>query len=286
VLYRGEAADSGGAGQWRGGLGGQFAFMLHKTNRDFVHISAAFHVAIPNGGALSGGLPGSSVVYTILRDSNIRQAIAAGRVPQALAEMSGTLDVLPPKSQTTQGLDDVYAITFFGGGGYGDPLDRDLGRVAADVQDGSVTVAEAARLYGAVFTEGVLDTDASAQRRAMLREARTGVVTAEPPPADESDPPGSIRLNEHLRAQAGRIVCRRCGHDHCSSAENYKHSLIVQVLPVTALSPVNRDPAVYIDEPVEFRQFICPGCGTQVETEIALSRDPYLWDVQLQTAAP
>ena len=63
VLYRSEASDTGGAGRWRGGVGGKFAFILHKTHREFVHVSAAFHVAIPNGGALSGGLPGASVVY-------------------------------------------------------------------------------------------------------------------------------------------------------------------------------------------------------------------------------
>ena len=130
VLYRSEASDTGGAGRWRGGVGGKFAFILHKTHKEFVHVSAAFHVAIPNGGALSGGLPGASVVYLILRNSNVREEIAEGRIPQRLDALTGALDVLQPKSQTTQDQNDVYAITFFGGGGYGDPLDREPDRVA------------------------------------------------------------------------------------------------------------------------------------------------------------
>jgi len=40
-----------------------------------MRVSAAFHVAIPNGGALSGRMPGAAVVYTMLRDSNARRPL-------------------------------------------------------------------------------------------------------------------------------------------------------------------------------------------------------------------
>ncbi len=282
VLYRGEAADSGGAGRWRGGLGGNFAFMLHKTDRPFVHVSAAFHVAIPNGGALSGGLPGASVVYTMLRGSNIKAAIAAGALPRGLNGLTGTLDVLQPKSQTTQDVDDIYSITFFGGGGYGDPLDRTLEDVDQDIASGAVTPAEATRLYGVTVADGRVDAGASALRRAALKAERLGHAVSPRSPSESEDPAESTRLNEYLRVERHRIVCRRCGHAHCAEDENVKLSLGVQIEPVTALSPLSRDPADYIDEPVEFRRFFCPGCATQVETEVALSRDPFLWDVQLK----
>ena len=282
VLYRGEAADSGGAGRWRGGLGGNFAFMLHKTDRPFVHVSAAFHVAIPNGGALSGGMPGASVVYTMLRGSNIKATIAAGALPRDLGGLTGTLDVLQPKSQTTQDVDDIYAITFFGGGGYGDPLDRALDDVGKDLASGAVTPAEAARLYGVTIAKGRVDDEASSRRRAALKAERLGHAIAPRDHSERDDPAGSVRLNEYLRVERHRIVCRRCGHDHCAADVNVKLSLGVRIEPVTALSPLGRDPADFIDEPVEFRRFFCPGCATQVETEVALSRDPFLWDVQLR----
>jgi len=37
-------------------------------------------------------------------------------LPIGLDQLTGTLDVLQPKSQTTQGIDHIYSITFFGGG--------------------------------------------------------------------------------------------------------------------------------------------------------------------------
>lgn len=282
VLYRAEAPNSGGAGRWRGGLGGNFAFMLHKTDKPFVHVSAAFHVAIPNGGALSGGMPGVSVVYAMLRDSNIKATLDAGVLPQGLAGLTGALDVLQPKSQTHQGVDDIYAISFFGGGGYGDPLDRAFADVTADIAGGAVTPGEAARLYGAISTEGRIDVGASVLRRAALKVERLGHAVDLPTTGETDDPVGSVRLNEYLRVERRRIVCRRCGQDHCGEGENVKLSLHVKITPVTDLSPLNRDPADYIDEPVEFRRFFCPGCATQVETEVALSRNPFLWDVQLK----
>jgi N-methylhydantoinase B len=283
VLYRGEAADSGGAGRWRGGLGGRFAFVLHKTNKEFVHVSAAFHVAIPNGGALSGGLPGASVTYLILRESDVRQRIQQGSIPQALDELSGKLDVLMPKSQTSQSFDDVYAITFFGGGGYGDPLDREPNQVARDIQEGMVSEQEASRLYGVIYKDGSVDRSQTDQRRAAMRAERVaGHMKALLQELSDDDPAGSIVINEYLRIDNRRIVCRRCGRDHCAESENYKSALLLKTVPLTSLSPVNRDPAEYIDETIEFRLFICPGCGTQVETEIALAKEPPLWDVELR----
>src|SRR5262249_4678133 len=154
--------------------GGKFAFILHKTPREFVHVSAAFHVAIPNGGALSGGLPGASVVYLILRDSNVREEMGRGRIPEQLDAKTGTLDVLQPKSRTTQDQDDVYAITFFGGGGYGDPLDREPERVAADLKQGLVSAGEAMRLYGVMTIDGVVDEAATDRRRSAMRAERLG----------------------------------------------------------------------------------------------------------------
>jgi len=282
VLYRGEATDTGGAGRWRGGLGGRFAFILHKTNQEFTHVSAAFHVAIPNGGALSGGHPGASVIYQIRRNTDVRQAIQNGSIPQNLGSLSGTNEILQPKSQATQSINDVYAITFFGGGGYGDPMDRQPEQVARDVEHGLVSTAEADRLYGVVVKSGEIDQAATDKRRTAIRAARLGREWVQPVlPLPEVDPPGSVRLNDYLRMENRRVVCRRCGCDHGPDTENYKSALVMHAIPVTALSPVSRDPAEYIDEPVEFRQFICPGCGTQVETEVALSKEPPIWDVQL-----
>ncbi|MDQ0509630.1 hydantoinase B/oxoprolinase family protein [Ancylobacter amanitiformis] len=282
VLCRGEAIDTGGAGKWRGGAGGKFSFVLHKTNRNFTHVSAAFHVAVPNGGALSGGLPGASVVYSMQRDSDVLARLAQGQIPQEIASLSGTLDILPPKSQTEQGRDDVYAITFFGGGGYGDPLDREPESVLHDVAEGFVSRTEAARLYGVVIEGGAVDRAATQARRTLIRADRLGgKVPAARRDTPAAVPEGGIGLNDYTMLASRRLTCRCCGQDHGPASENYKLALVMRTTPIADLSPTMADPADFIDEPVEFRSFICPGCGTQVETEVALAREAPLWDVQL-----
>ncbi|WP_428031627.1 hydantoinase B/oxoprolinase family protein [Ancylobacter sp.] len=278
VLWRGEAVDTGGAGKWRGGVGGRFSFILHKTNRNFTHVSAAFHVAVPNGGALSGGMPGASVVYALQRDSDVNERLRQGTIPQDIAELSGQRDVLPPKSQTEQGPRDVYSITFFGGGGFGDPLDRDPANVAADLAEGFVSPAEAERLYGVVSAGGAIDDTATRDRRTQMRTDRLdGAAPVALRPAEAE----GIAINDYTMLAGRRFQCRCCGHDHGPAEQNYKLSLVMKAIPIAQMSPTMPDPAVFIDEPIEFRAFVCPGCGTQVETEVALAREAPIWDVQL-----
>jgi N-methylhydantoinase B len=64
-----------------------------------------------------------------------------------------------------------------GGGGYGDPLDRDAERVALDVREGYVSPHAARELYGLVLDEaGRVDEAATAGLRKRLRGARIGLV--------------------------------------------------------------------------------------------------------------
>jgi N-methylhydantoinase B len=61
---------------------------------------------------------------------------------------------------------EVIRIRTTGGGGWGDPLDRDLGDVVRDVEWGKVSLAGAERDYG--------DAAATDRLRADRRTARTG----------------------------------------------------------------------------------------------------------------
>jgi N-methylhydantoinase B len=61
-----------------------------------------------------------------------------------------------------------------GGGGRGDPLDRDPERVLADVKNEKVSEAAARSQYGVVFDPGLhLDEEHMAQLRALLRVSRS-----------------------------------------------------------------------------------------------------------------
>jgi N-methylhydantoinase B len=69
---------------------------------------------------------------------------------------------------------DVYRHVMAGGGGYGDPYDRDPERVRADVLDGKVTVRHARDAYGVVLREefeSPVDIQATLEVRASRRAA-------------------------------------------------------------------------------------------------------------------
>jgi N-methylhydantoinase B len=72
-------------------------------------------------------------------------------------------------------LGDVLLMESSGGGGFGDPLERDPARVAADVGEGYVTPAAAEIVYGVILRNGVPNEGATGARRLELHRARLRV---------------------------------------------------------------------------------------------------------------
>jgi N-methylhydantoinase B len=124
VLNRRELRpDSGGAGTWRGGLG-QLTEFTRRGEGKWSVSSIADRTKYPAPGLLGG------------------QAGAAGEV--ALAD--GT--ELHPKALADLKAGDVVHVNLPGGGGYGDPFERDVQRVLWDVIEGYITPDEAEKNYG------------------------------------------------------------------------------------------------------------------------------------------
>jgi N-methylhydantoinase B len=68
---------------------------------------------------------------------------------------------------------DALLLQSAGGGGYGDPLERDPEVVADDAEEGYVSAETAYTIYGVVVTdEGTADAEATAARRAAIRAGR------------------------------------------------------------------------------------------------------------------
>jgi N-methylhydantoinase B len=61
---------------------------------------------------------------------------------------------------------DTVTVDLAGGGGFGDPFGRDPALVLADVVQGFVTIAGAARDYGVAIVDGGIDVAATAAMRA------------------------------------------------------------------------------------------------------------------------
>ncbi len=152
----GLAADSGGPGQFRGGLGYEKAIRM-LTDGYFMSIADR---SILSCWGVNGGKAGRPFEVMIDPDG------PAQRPADALA------DGEPVPAGT------LIRIRTTGGGGWGDPLDRDVALVVRDVAWGKVTRAGAAADYGVVITgpndAPAADMAASVLLRAKMRAQRPG----------------------------------------------------------------------------------------------------------------
>ena len=120
--------DSGGAGEFRGGLGLVREWRLDAAEGSLSTNFERFRHA-PYG--IGGGEPGSLSRTTVTR--------ADGSKLSLQSKVSG----IPLKAG------DTVTIETSGGGGFGDPARRDPKRLAKDLSDGLVTPKAASRFYGA-----------------------------------------------------------------------------------------------------------------------------------------
>ena len=143
-------ADSGGPGFFRGGNGIDITYRFLEPGEVSIHDDRWF--TYPFG--VNGGLPGA-------------------RSRKLLRRVDGTEEVLPSKCDHVKvGVGDMLQYVTWGGGGWGDPLDRDPALVALEVDRGLVS-REGARRYGVVLTsDGEVDEEATKAAREGLRAER------------------------------------------------------------------------------------------------------------------
>ncbi|GHG96139.1 hydantoinase B/oxoprolinase family protein [Pseudodonghicola xiamenensis] len=141
----GLAQDSGGPGRWRGGLATQMAFRVFAPDSRITARNRDRSFFRP-WGTLGGKAAG-------LSDMVVNPGTAEER-------RLGNIDtaVLQPG--------DVLDIRSAGGGGRGNPMEREPWRVAQDVARGHVSLASAERDYGVVIRDGLVDEAATHALRA------------------------------------------------------------------------------------------------------------------------
>jgi N-methylhydantoinase B len=143
-------ADSGGAGLHRGGNGIHMTYRFLRPGTISIHDDRWF--TVPWG--VNGGQPGARA-RKILERPDGSQTVVGNKVEN----MNVVAD------------DRLHFITW-GGGGWGDPLQRDPAIVAREVRQGLVTRAGAAR-YGVVLTSALtVDDSATNTLRGQLLDAR------------------------------------------------------------------------------------------------------------------
>ena len=98
----------------------------------------------------------------------------AGRSEKKLIRTDGSKEELPSKVENVAVSEgDKLVFSTAGGGGLGDPLDRDPDQVATEVRRGLVTEDAARGEYGVVIAEdGTVDESATERKREEIRETR------------------------------------------------------------------------------------------------------------------
>ena len=181
-LYRRQLPDSGGPGKYRGGLTSAVAIAPYRTDRVIYKSTNTAGTEQSNAHGIEGGYPGAGAQVAVVRESDVWDALKSGKSLRAHTDFGGEVEHLPSKADGTLGPDDVFIFFAAGGGGYGDPLERDPDRVARDVAERLVSPERADADYGVVLTEeGQVDEPGTAARREVLRGQRVGGSPSQTP---------------------------------------------------------------------------------------------------------
>lgn len=172
-LTRRFTQDSEGAGRWRGGFGGEFTVVPYGADSLELRNWLIGSRVPPDG--MEGGKAGITSAIITKQGTDVWQRLAEN-VP-TFEELSGRLRVARPVNPAMRlGKDDVVYVRCQGGGGFGDPLERDPALVQRDVAEGLVSPERARQVYGVVLESEMLGVDmaATTRRRRRSRRRRAG----------------------------------------------------------------------------------------------------------------
>ena len=296
-VYRRQAPDTGGQGLHRGGVGTEGMLIPHR-NQGPIDVTGVTHGASqPEAQGLYGGYPSSVQVKLLLRDSDHKRQFAAGKVPVSVdALRAAKIEAMEAKQRTLLHRDDAIVVVCAGGGGYGDPLQRDPARVLRDVEAGLVSEGVARDVYGVAVAADAdakgagtmaIDQAATETPRKALRERPLSEGNPVPPRATvakgpQGGAPARARIGEALdlgRANGeAPYVCQKCGRAICGADQDPKSGALAREVKMETLSPWNRYGLV--DE-IVVREFCCPGCAHLIAVEVRKKGDPVLYDTEL-----
>ena len=290
--------DGSGYGKYRGGVGSYRIFIIYGS-QDF---SADYkpYGGIPQGCfGLFGGYPvGSGGLRAMFQTGSafaerIRQGEYLTEIDDIESKGWGTVH-LPEGSPERISVPEFGLVTDYvaGGGGYGDPLDRDPPAVARDLRTGTTSVEVARNTYGVIVDPETLTLDApkTEARRREIREERIASGQGPIAPALKSGHGWEtiLRCHEYLEiardGDEARYRCIRCGYIFCAPYENYKKYCVKRIVALEkfAQRPLP-DHGLYLGH---LQEYICPGCATLLQVDVycpSLGGDEDLWDIQIES---
>ena len=138
--------DGGGPGRWRGGVG-QLITVEILRDGGIIYGHGMERMRFPAWGVF-GAKPAQRFRCILNRGRPNEQHL--GKIDQVPVNAGDTVTMMMP-----------------GGGGYGNPLERDLEAVLRDVRQGFVSVEGAARDYGVAVVDGRIDSETTRGLRAQ-----------------------------------------------------------------------------------------------------------------------
>jgi N-methylhydantoinase B len=186
--------------------------------------------------------------------------------------------------------DDVLLSTNPAAGGWGDPLDRPVEDVQADLELEFVSTDTARTIYGVVLDGGGrVDPVATGVQRERIREERRAWPAQRqfsPSPSGRSGEGADERMRrvcpmgdrlEIVRDTAGQHWTRcACGHILAPAKENWRAYSGRNVATPSEVSPL-----VWVNEALEIRRYACPGCGRIHAVDLCRKGEPDPHDIRL-----
>jgi N-methylhydantoinase B len=182
--------DSAGPGKFRGGVGVEKTSILLEAEKSVISYICDRERAVVWG--THGGLPSMPHGLTIRRAGE-EQDQWLGSVFSDVPLHTG----------------DIFSRPTAGGGGFGDPLERDPEKVREDVENDYVSIDRARKDYGVVLTvvdadlaEYAIDLAATERERISIRAARRDWAATDPATVSEMYKSGQIDVLDVVRHYA------------------------------------------------------------------------------------
>ncbi|PCH52140.1 MAG: hypothetical protein COC20_04220 [Cellvibrionales bacterium] len=271
MLWRKMQANAGGAGVTRGGLAIDEAFMLHGAD-NFVGMNFQSGAEIPARG-VAGGLPGGCGKAWLIRNGEVDQLLAKGKLPTSPELIKGTVDVSLRGCQTNIPFakGDVFRGIGGGGGGLGDPFLRDPELIQQDLIDNAITANAAEKLYGAILANGSttqVDATATWANRNALRSAMVSSsnVALDKLPEETSQ--------ADVKRENGSWICGHCDHTLSKAEENWTTGSFTRQRDLadlfeqtdTAIRRRNRKPVTLVEH-------YCPTCAVCLKVHVMVNQE-------------
>jgi N-methylhydantoinase B len=269
--------------------------MPHK-----VHMMIAAYMysdpAVNTAEGLGGG--GYALAGNFFQVHRAKQMMARGELPgdrPGFVEAGFEMERINPRAQFAPvPKEDCLINEYNGGGGFGDPLERDPELVRVDVEEECVSRAAVERHCGVIFgPNGEVDERATQSCRDAIRAERlAGAKQWGAESRGEGGPVGGAVVA--IEGAAGGVdvisaegellwACSSCGEQFGPAEGNFKlaagyrdddpHQVDERLYP---------DPAQFGDGTIVLRRYFCPSCATMLAQDFCRADDPPLHDYSIR----